>query len=334
MTGLGVIAGQFLLCAALILWSGIRLSRYGDVIAEKTGLGGTWIGLVLMATVTSLPELITGASSMLVFDVPDIAAGDAIGSCLFNLVILGILDARHAEPISARIHRGHILSAGFGIVQLGLVGLAILAGTRAPVFGWFGLHSVAFIAIYVLAVRTIFLFERARVAEIAEELTGDFQYREFTLRRAVTLYVAMASVLVGAATMLPGVAEQLAGITGLEQSFVGSLFVAAATSLPELVVSTAAAGIGAVDMAAANLFGSNLFNVAVLGIDDLLYGQPLLAAVSPSHMVTVVSAIMMTGVAVIGLTFRARRKRFRLSWDVLAIVAIYLTAITLSAIEG
>ena len=69
---------QFIACTALIVFCGSRLSQYGDVIAEKSGMGRTWIGVVLMASVTSLPELITGISSVALFHVPDIAAGDVL----------------------------------------------------------------------------------------------------------------------------------------------------------------------------------------------------------------------------------------------------------------
>ncbi|OGU10080.1 MAG: hypothetical protein A2075_12415 [Geobacteraceae bacterium GWC2_58_44] len=61
--------------AAAIVYSGTKLSRYGDVIAEKTGMGRTWIGVLLMASVTSLPELVTGISSV-TQGLPDIAAGE------------------------------------------------------------------------------------------------------------------------------------------------------------------------------------------------------------------------------------------------------------------
>lgn len=115
---------QFVVCTAVILMAGVRLSRYGDIIAEKTGLGGIWIGVVLLATVTSLPELITGASAVVLVGAPEIAAGDAIGSCMFNLVILAFLDFRHPAPLSASIHQGHVLAAAFGIVQLGLAPLS------------------------------------------------------------------------------------------------------------------------------------------------------------------------------------------------------------------
>jgi cation:H+ antiporter len=320
---------QFAACAVLILASGVRLSRYGDIIAEKTGLGGTWIGLILMATVTSLPELVTGASSVLLFEVADIATGDVIGSCMFNLLILAMLDVRHPIPLSARVHQGHVLSAGFGTVQLGLLGIALASG-GGPVVGWIGLSSVAFILVYALAVRAIFVFERRRVTEVAEELTGEIRYQAITLKRAVLQYAGAATVLVLAAALLPGVAERLAVATGLGQTFVGTLFVATATSLPEVVVSAAAIRIGAVDMAAANLFGSNLFNVAVLGIDDILYRRgPMLADVSSAHLVTLGAAIAMTGIAIIGLTMRAKKKRFRLSWDAAAIVGVYVVSLAL-----
>ena len=50
---------QFLVATAVIGAAGYQLSRYGDVIAERTGLGRTLIGVIMVATVTSLPELVT-----------------------------------------------------------------------------------------------------------------------------------------------------------------------------------------------------------------------------------------------------------------------------------
>jgi cation:H+ antiporter len=265
---------------------------------------------------------------MVLFDVPDIAVGDAIGSCMFNLVVLALLDARHPVPLSARIHQRHVLSATFGIIQLGLVGLAMVVGPAAPMLGWIAVHSLVFIAVYLFSMQTIVRFERARVSDLAEQLTGDIDYGDTSLRRAAALYGVNAAVLVGAATLLPGIGERLAEVTGLGQSFVGSLFIAASTSLPEVVVSVAAVRIGAIDMAAANLFGSNIFNVAVIGVDDLLYTRgSVLAAASPSHLVSLTAAITMTAVAIAGLTYRAQRKRFALSWDAIAVVTLYMLAV-------
>ena len=118
---------QFGVCLALIGFAGFKLSLYGDAIAEKTGLGGTWVGLVLLASVTSLPELATGVSSVTVADAPNIAVGDVLGSCVFNLLIIVILDMMHGRTsVFVTASRGHILSAAFGVMLLGFVGFNIL----------------------------------------------------------------------------------------------------------------------------------------------------------------------------------------------------------------
>jgi cation:H+ antiporter len=155
--------------------------------------------------------------------------------------------------------------------------------------------------LYALAMRTIVRFERLRLDEIAEEL----RHRDIPLRRAVLRFLANAAVLVPGAMLLPGIAERLAA---LSESFVGSLFMAVSTSRPEVVVSVTAVRVGAIDMAAANLFGSILFNITLLAFDDLLYlNGPLASAVSPSHLTTILGAIVMTGIAIVGLTLRARQ---------------------------
>jgi cation:H+ antiporter len=332
MNTLAIGLTQFAVCTAVIVVSGVRLSRYGDVIAEKSGMGRSWIGLVLMASVTSLPELITGAGSILIYNLPDIAVGDVVGSCMFNLMILAFLDFRDPEPLTARTHQGQVLPAAFGIVMLGLATMAVLAGPDALTIGWFGAHSLIFIGVYAFAMRTVFVFERSQMTEIAEQLTGEIRYGQFTMARASALFALWAGVLVAAALVLPGAAHRLADATGLSQSFVGSLFVAASTSLPEVVVSVAAARLGAVDMAVGNLFGSNLFNIAVLGLDDLLYtAGPLSTAVSRSHLITLSAAMTMGAIAIVGLTYRAKHKRFRLSWDALAIAVVYAGGVLLLA---
>jgi cation:H+ antiporter len=321
----------FLGCAAVILVAGTRLSRHADVLAEKTGLGRTWIGIVLLSTVTSLPELATGASSVLLHDLPDIAAGDVIGSCMVNILLLTFLDFGHRQPLSSRVHQGHVLSAGFGILLIGLATMALMAGPRAPAVGWIGLPSLLLLGLYLLAMRAVFVHERSRMAAIAAGRDGAdaLMYEELSKVRSMLRFGAYAIALIAAAAYLPALGDEIAAMTGLGHTFVGTLFIAISTSLPELVVSAAALRLGAADMAVGNLFGSNLFNIAVLGIDDLLYTRgPLFAAVSGTHALSAVAAMTMTAAAVLGLTYRARVKGFYASWDALGIAAIYLFAIS------
>ncbi len=316
----------FIVCTSLIVFSGIRLAKYGDVIAEKTGLGRAWIGLVLMASVTSLPELVTGVSSVTFAGVPDIAVGDVLGSCVFNMLIFALLDAgQKAQPLSARAHHGHILSAGFGILLLTIVAISLFLGDRIGSFGWLGLYTPLIMVIYLGAMRLVFFYEKRQISAFIKEIAVELQYEKIPTKTAITQYGLHAVIVVTAAIFLPEIGEAIAEATGLGQTFVGNIFIAVSTSLPEVVVSLTAWKIGAINLAVGNLFGSNIFNIFILGIDDLfLLEGPLLAKVSRGHLVSALSAIAMIAVAIIGLTYRAEKKKLALSWDSTAIVLIFL----------
>ena len=317
---------QFIACAGIILVAGTYLSKYGDIIAEKTGLGRTWIGVVLMASVTSLPELVTGISSVALFALPDIAVGNILGACMLNLLMIPVLDfIGGSAPISSRVHQGHILTAGFAILMLAVVSVSALLGTSLPSIGWIGVNSFIFIAIYLLAMRMVFFYEKRRIAEFVKEMAEEVQYRHISKSKAYTMFGLNALVIIGAAIYLPHLGEEIAASTGLGETFVGSVFIALSTTLPELVVSVSALTIGAADMAVGNLFGSNVFNIFVLAIDDLFYTSgPLLARVSGNHLVSALCAIAALSIVIIGLTYRADKKPTFFAWDSLAILALYI----------
>lgn len=320
---------QFAALAGVIVFAGSNLSKYGDVIAEKTGMGRTWVGVVLMASVTSLPELITGVSAVAIFDLPNLAIGNVIGACAFNMLTIALLDVLSgATPISARVHQGQVLAAGFAVLLLAMVSMSIASGGSTPLFGWIGLYSAAFLLVYVISMRMVFLFERRRIAEFVREKAEAARYDSITLGKAYRHYAINGALVIGAAVYLPNLGDQIATATGLGNTFVGTTFLALTTTLPELVVSITALRIDAADLVYGNLFGSNLFNIAILALDDLLYVDgPLLAAATPGHLVTANAAMAMTAVAMIGLTYRVSKKRFLFAWDSLAIVSVYLYAV-------
>ncbi len=318
---------QFAFCVLLIGAAGSRLSHYGDVIAEKTGFSGTWIGVVMLATVTSLPELATGISAVSLADMPDLAVGDVLGSCVFNLFILFVLDFLHRkESVYTRASQGHILSAGFGIMMLGFAGFSLLVSSQGHVIriGHVGLYSPLILVLYVLAMRTVFRYEQDQKKKSAKQVVEVYGHLSF--RRAVVGYSVAAAVVVGAGTWLPFVGQRIAHLMGWEMTFVGTLFVAFATSVPEIVVTLAALRIGALDMAIGNVLGSNLFNVAILAVDDIFYlPGPLFDHVSPIHSVSAVSAIMMSGIAIVGLLYRPTTHLFRkVGWISLFLFVAYL----------
>lgn len=320
---------EFAVCAVLIFVSGSMLSKYADLLAEMTGMGRTWIGLVLLATVTSLPELATGVSAVTMADAPNIAAGDVLGSCVFNLMLIGVIDLFYRrEPVLTRADQGHILSAGFGVLMIGLVTWGIVAGARGAgsTAGWIGVSTPLLIALYFMAVRLVFHFEQRRMAAYVKAEAETMKPKGLSASQVYARVALHAGIIVGAGIWLPFIGQEIAEITGWGTTFVGNLLIAASTSLPEIVTSYAAIRLAAPDLAVANVLGSNLFNMLVLAIDDLAYVKgPLLSHIAGAHLFSAVTALMMTGVAIIGLIYRTQKKSFAvLGWDSAALVLLYL----------
>ncbi len=201
----------FIICTSLIVYSGTKLSKYGDIIAEKTGLGQVWIGVVLMASVTSLPELVTGISSVTFADVPNIAIGDVLGSCVFNMLIIAFLDAQYRIiPISAKAHQGNILSAAFGILLLSIVTISIFLGKFITPLGWIGPYTLFFIFIYIIAIRLVYSYEKRQIGALMKEKVTTLRYEEISTKTAVIKYSLNALIVIVAATFLPKIGEGIA----------------------------------------------------------------------------------------------------------------------------
>jgi cation:H+ antiporter len=314
-------------CAALIGLAGPVLTRNADVIARLTGLSRSWIGLVLLATATSLPELFTGLSSVTIADTPNIAVGNVLGSCIFNLAMLVMLDVlSRDEPVYRRIDQGHILTAGFGVILIGSVGAMVLLSQSGPQLTLLhvSIYTPLIVVLYLVAMRAAFVYERrTRLPSVPSA-----EAAAVSLRTAITRYCAAALVVAVAGSWLPFVGSEIADIMGWRTSFVGTLLVSAITTLPELVVTASALRLGAVDMAIGNILGSNLFDILILAIDDLFYLKgPLLAAVSPAHAISAFAAVIMSGIFIAALLYRPEtRFRDTIGWVSLSLLVIYLFA--------
>jgi cation:H+ antiporter len=323
MSGLGV-SLEFFAALLLIGVSGFRLSHYAALIAVRTGFGSTWIGFILLATVTSLPELITGVSAVGLVEEADIAVGAVLGSCVFNLLVLAILDYMPVrESVYGRLSRSHLVSAGFGVILIGLVGFDLVFSHtgRGFAFGHVGFSTPLIVLIYGIAVRTVYRRESSR--DDTQHADTAVDGAKGDLRAVFWRFGAAAAVVVAAGLWLPFVGERMAVVLEMDETFVGTLFIAFATSVPELVVAVAAVRIGAPNMALGNLLGSNLFNILILVPDDLLFTRgPIFSAASSLHALSAVSAIVMTGIVMAALVVRPRGSRFgRAS---LVLLAIYL----------
>lgn len=315
---------QFIVCAAAIGIAGPVLTRSAEEIAQRRKLSRSVVGLFLLSTATSLPELATGISASAIASVPDLAVGDALGSCIFNLALVALLDLLSREDsIFRRVDQGHILTAALGIIMISFVGAQILIGRGALDIRV--LHVSAFtpalVLLYFVCLGAVFVRERAGNMTVTGALAAPPQPAANAARK----YLLSAAFILAAGTWLPFAGLQIAEAMGWRTSFVGTILLAATTSLPELVVLLAALRLGAIDLAIASLLGSNLFDILIIGIDDFAYVEGvLLADASQTHAGSAFAAIMMSGLVIIGILNRPSYRIFGVAgWISLLLIILY-----------
>lgn len=309
---------QFLFSAAIVVAAAIKLAQYGDVIAVRTKLSGMFIGTLLMAGATSLPELLA-AINALAINAPNLAAGGMFGSSMFNMFVLAILDLVNQQArILRRVAMNHALTASLANLLLGLIIFFVLADVNAGI-GWVGYDSLVIIVIYVAGVR----FIQVQGGRPPSDLPAD-EPQIPSLRRAVVGFSVAAAVLVLITPALINSADEIAETTGLGTGFIGATLLAITTSLPELVATIAAVRIGAFDLAVGNLFGSNIFNMFAIGLTDVFYldGQ-FIGAIDPAFALVGLIALALTSLGLIGNLARVERRLLFVEVDALLILIGY-----------
>ena len=323
---------QLLAAAGFILLASNFLAKSADVIALKTGLGRSFIGVVLLATATSLPELGTGVSAIALVDAPDLAVGDAFGSNLFNLFIIGLLDIywrNHDKPILNSVSGTSIFVGILGIfvISITVVAVSFHKHPLAEDFSGWLISPVTIVLAMCFLFSMYMIYRISRTRGSAE--STDVDYASESLVRAGGIYLVAAAVIIGSAIWLANTGEGIAHAMHWKASFVGTQFLAFSTSLPELAASIAALRINAPELAISNVLGSNLFNMGfILTIDDFaLIGKPLWSSVSSIHEATAIFAIVMTCVVLVGLTLRGRTRPFKFAtYESIALIALYVLA--------
>ena len=306
---------QFAASAVIILVAAHFLATSADTVAERTGLGRSFIGVVMLATATSLPELATGVSAIAWLDAPDLAIGDAFGSNLFNLMIIGLADLYWQNgPILSVVSRTSVTVGALGAGLIGLAALAIFIYSETDVTADWFLSPITIVLLLGFAAAMYLIFrddqqsqaaqedEDEDAPDDAEQATASMQ----SLTRALVVYALAGAVVVGAAVWLSNTGESISEAMHWEQSFVGTQFLAISTSLPEIGTSFAALRLNAPDLAITNVLGSNVFNMGiVLFFDDVAYtGGTVWSVVSSVHVLSGLIAVLMTMVVIVGLMSR------------------------------
>jgi cation:H+ antiporter len=306
--------------------AGVVLTRAADEIADATGLGRLWIGSVLLAAATSLPELTTDVAAVRL-GAADLAVGDLFGSSMANMLILALVDLLPPrQHVLRRATLDHALGGCLAITQNALAGLLVFARPTATFLG-VAPGSFLLLALYVGGTRAVFRHVRRAGAEPETSRRAMHWGR---LRRPLVAFAAATALIVVAAPGFAGSAKAIADQTGLGTTFVGTWLVGISTSLPELVSSVAAVRMGAFDLAVGNLFGSNALNMAIFFALDVAHpGPALFAALDPSHALSAFLAVMLTGLGLAAVVYRAELRFAMLEPDSTVMLLAYLLGLWL-----
>jgi cation:H+ antiporter len=323
---------EFLISAALIVLAAMKLAECADTIALRTKLGGMFVGTLLLAGATSLPELFTTLNSI-DQGVPALAAGNIFGSSMFNMLMLAVLDlANPRTRILRRVAVNHALSAGIAVLLTGMAVFFIQADIAIQI-GWVGLDSILLVGMYWLGMALIYSRNRLR-GELADTPPTDVEGVP-GLAPAVVCFSGATVVLVMVTPWLVRSSVGIAEITGLSTGFIGTALVALVTSLPEVVTAVAAVRIGAHDLAVGNLFGSNIFNIFALGSTDLWYFQGrFLATVDPTLTLAGLAGLLLTSLGLVATLAQVERRILFVEVDALLIFLGYLGAMLLLYSRG
>jgi cation:H+ antiporter len=310
---------SFVATAIVVVLAGTRLSVFGDALGDRTGLGSGLVGLIFLAAVTSLPELVVSLTSVIQCNDPqqgaDLATGNMLGSNVFNLLILSLmalLFPRKFDP--GRMDDPHTDSTIYGLVMLGIFAMAFLASGVSE-FLIPGLRCSWATLLLPITYGFILKREHRQQSETEKEdhLPSEQKLAQIPAPNFYSILGILCLLIIGGGIILSFLGSRMAlppeqGGFGLEASLIGTVFLAISTSLPELVISIASVRMGFLDMAVGNVLGSNMFNLLIVfAADTAMRKGTLLSHASSRHWTSVGLIFLLTLFA--GLLLRVRNRR-------------------------
>jgi cation:H+ antiporter len=340
--GLGLAANVAIFAAAaVIVWmAGVRITGYANVISVRTGLGQALVGMLLLGVVTSLPEVAVAVTAAAHGEAA-LAVNSVLGGIAMQVAILAVADmAIGRTALSAVVPDPVIfLQAAFKVFLLSIVASAIVVGDVA-VLG-VGLWMWLLLTVSGFAVWTLTHAKERRPWRVVDEHDLEGEEKRHAekaaqhdasqdLRSAVAKAAVAAAVIVVAGYVLSRTGDAIADQTGLGESFVGAVFVAIATSLPEVSTVLTAARAGLYTMAVSDIFGTNLFDVTLLFVVDAVAGgEPVLNNAGRFSTFAAIIGITVTMMFVAGVAERRDRTILRMGIDSAGVLVTYLGSLVI-----
>lgn len=320
----------FTVSAAVVWVAGTRVSRYADRIAQVSGLGHAAVGLVLLAGITSLPEIAVTTTASAGGNA-SLAVNNLLGSVAMQVAVLAVADfVIRRDALTSVIPDPAVLAQGtLNILTLAVVAAAVIVGDVA--LAGIGMWSWGLLAFYLVSVRIVTLAPGkkgwvgkgdAGAAASDEASTGALA--ALSLRALIARTALAALAILAAGFLLAKTGESIARQSGLGQSLGGFVLVAVATSLPEVSTVFEAVRLRRYVMAVSGIFGTNLLNGGLIFLADVVYrGPPVLNEVGPFSAFASLLGIAVTAIFLTGLVERRDRTVLRMGIDSIAVLVVY-----------
>ena len=242
----------FLLLAFCTIYMSIKLSYYGDVLSKQSKVGAAFVGGLLIASITSLPEFVTSVSAV-VLDNASLSFGDIVGSNMFNIFVLAVYNIYFFKSNLFRntsnkyIFECLILVSDYIFIILGCHNIIV------------NIVSLLLFFAYLVYMYSVFKNGKKEEEEIKEK-------QKFILLK----FILTGIVMVVLSVLLTYQADKIAHMyPKFSSSSIGAILLGITTSLPEVVTTFALLKLNNYNMAISNMLGSNIFNFLVLAISDL-----------------------------------------------------------------
>lgn len=322
--------------AAVAVWlAGTRVANCTDELAERLNLSRALLGVLLLAFVTSLPEIATSFTAART-DNAAMAVNNLLGSIAMQVAVLALADlAISKRPLTSVVPDPVVLLQGaVNVALLSLVAMAIVVGDRAFWAGGYWSWGLAVAAVYGFIKvsegnRRYPWIVNPDDKEVSRKRNDQPEDKrpmgDYSMVRLVGETVVSALVILVAGYVVATVGDALAKQTGLGASFVGVALVAIATSLPEASSVFASVKRGLYTMAISGILGTNILNVLLLfGVDMVAPGEPVLNKVGAFATVGALLGALVTAIFLIGLSERRDRRIWRMGTDSTAVLVLYL----------
>ena len=299
----------FLIAATVVIIAALGLVKTADIIASATGWGRVWVGSLLLGGATSLPELVTVTSAVHFLspvEGSNLALGTVFGANMMNVskltLIIALLGGRNFFQILSNEQKS------LAAIALGLTIATFFLSIVGMNYKWLFLSPATLIVLFLYVLSQKFLMKWDSNDTSLEETKSNH-----SIKWIWSLFLLSAVAVFVAAPFLAISASNLADHTGLGESFIGVLAVALVTSLPELASTIAAIRMKAPDLAVATIYGTNAFNIAILGVADMFFPNgSIFGDISTGSLLACIFAMILGALGAFQIMLRRPIKHFSL----------------------